>query len=196
MKKLMIAALAVAGMSAFAAEGFDPNGILAAEKVSLTLKQVNEKVDSIKYNGFVFWDTNGVTKAYVWDTKDQLKGEWKVKLPDAKKETTVKKAYVLKDLGEYDSEVYTTAASSKQGKSISFGKDYLGYGSGKMLMTIDMLKQKAKVAESVSGNMVNQAEREYGTWKMSYDSSTTKLIQKGYTVKDVLNKNKVEVWEL
>ena len=47
--------------------------------------------------------------------------------------------------------------------------------------------------------MVNQATHEYGTWKLSFDKSTTKAcdhnVNGKFTIQDVLIKNKVEFWD-
>ena len=197
MKKLMFAALAVASMSAIAAENFVPAAI---EKVQLKFKKVGkEKVESVNYNGFVFWkDEKTAPVAVIWDKKDQINCVTNVEAFG--KNVKLKKVAKTINLGDYSTTLYTSAANKKQGKGISFGKDYIGYGSGSCTLVGDFLSGEVlKLKESISGNIVNQAEREYGTWKLAFDKSTTKACaynrDGAYTIKDVLIKNKVEFWD-
>ena len=188
MKKLMFAALAVAGMSAVAAD-FKP---VAVEKLTLSFKQVNkEKVESVKYNGFVFTSDKGEQKAVIWNKKAQLACVTNEtafgKSVNLKKVYEIVPPYVVAD---YATEIFSGA--KKAGKSISFAKDYVGYGSGTYAAGTGFLIEK----ESISGNIVNQKTREYGTWKLAYDKSTVKKLEGKYTIKDVLVKNKVEFWDL
>lgn len=196
MKKLMFAALAVAGMSAFAAD-FAP---VAIEKLTLNLKQVNKaKVDSVKYNGFVFWDANGNTKAVVWDKNSKAMIQTNCTEKAFGKDVKIKKVYKLVELGDFEARI--DSGDKKQGKAIAFGNGYLGYGSGSALISADLVKGDiTKIKESISGNMVNVNEKDgrmYGTWKLSFDKSTSKKLDgKTITIKDVLVKNKVEFWDL
>ena len=197
MKKLMFAALAVAGMSAFAEAKY-----VAVEKLALTLKSINPaetKVVTEKVNGFVFTKADGAQEVYTWTTADKLgadewpdgaEGSWKS--ADGKK-IKVTKAYPLVNLGEYsEGEVINAKDSKKQGKKIAFGKDYVAFGTGSYAGGTGFLIAK----ESISGNIVAADLNKYGTWKVSYDNATTKLMaEKGWTVKDVLGKNKVEFWD-
>lgn len=194
MKKLMVAALAVAGMSAFAAD-FAP---VAVEKIQMTLKQVNQaKVDSVKYNGFVFWDKTGATKTVVWDKNSKAMIPTNCTETAFGKNVKLKKVYKTVDLGAYDADIF--AGQKKSGKYITFGegdKGYIGYGAGSVAAKADLMKGTLTIKESVSGNLVNKNERMYGTWKLSFDKSTTKNLAGKYTIKDVLVKNKVEFWDL
>ena len=195
MKKLMFAALAVAGMSAVAAD-FAP---VAIEKIQFSLKQVNKaKVDSVKYNGFVFWDANGNTKAVVWDKNSKNMIATNGQETAFGKTVKFKKVYQTVNLGEYDARIDN--GDKKQGKAIAFGDSYLGYGSGSAIISADLIKKNITgVKESISGNLVNVNEKDgrmYGTWKMSFDKSTTKKLDGKVTIKDVLVKNKVEFWDL
>ena len=196
MKKLMFAALAVAACNAFAMKDFQPQ---AVEKIQLTLKQVSSnKVESVKYKGFIFW-TEGMKDeiAVLWNTKDTIPTNG-TETAFGKK-VSFKKVYKTVNLGEYTSSLFTVSSNKKQGKGISFGKDYIGYGSGTCTLEGDFLQAEiSKIKESISGNMVNQAEREYGTWKLSFDKSTTKAcrgVSQAFNVSDVLKKNKVEFWD-
>ena len=197
MKKLMFAALAVAGMSAFA----ETNEYVAVEKLTLTLKSIttNEsKVVSEKINGFVFTKADGAQEVYTW-TKGvadmpadvETNNTWKA--ADGKK-IKVARAYPLVDLGAYEAgNVVNTKDATKQGKKITFGNDYVGFGAGSYKAGTGFLIEK----ESISGNIVAGDLCKYGTWKVSYDKSTTKLMkEKKWTVKDVLGKNKVEFWDI
>ena len=191
MKKLMFAALAVAGMSAVAAD-FAP---VAIEKVQFTLKQVNKaKVDSVKYNGFVFWDKDGNAKPIIWDknSKSMIPTNCTEKAFD--KDVNIKKVYQKVDLGAFDTDIFV--GDKKSGKYITFDKGYVGYGSGSVAAKADLMKGSLSIKESVSGNVVNKDGRIYGTWKMSFDKSTTKKLEGKYGIKDVLVKNKVEFWDL
>ena len=193
MKKLMFAALAVAGMSAVAAD-FAP---VAIEKVQFSLKQVNkEKVDSVKYNGFIFWGAKeGEMKAVVWDKNSKNMIPTNCTEKAFGKDVKLKKVYSLVDLGAYDADIYV--GNKKSGKYITFDKGYVGYGSGSVAAKADLMKGSLTIKESVSGNVVNKDDRKYGTWKMSFDKSTTKKLDgKTITIKDVLVKNKVEFWDL
>ena len=200
MKKLMFAALAVAGMSAVAAEGFNPDAAVAVEKIQLTLKAVNTNaLASVKLNGFVFTDTNQFQKAYVWSKAEaDMTGqdhEWLVTNKAQKvKKISLKKVSKLENLGAYNAEIFL--GQKKSGKSVNFDKGYVGYGSGSVSAWADLVKGNLKAKESVSGNIVNQAERKYGTWKLSFDKADTKLLSEGWTVKDILGKAKVEFWDL
>ena len=198
MKKLMFAALAVAGMSAVAAEEFVP---VAVEKVQLSLKQVNSnKVDSVKYNGFIFWDTNGVKKAVVWANNSKSMIETNTTEKAFGKDVRLKKVYRTVNLGEYDHRIDAPKDNKKQGKAIWFGDSYLGYGSGSAVIDADLVKgDLKKIKESVSGNMVNINKKDgrmYGTWKMTFDKSTSQKLDGKVGIKDVLVKNKVEFWDL
>ena len=196
MKKLMFAALAVAGMSAVAAD-FAP---VAIEKVQFSLKQVNAaKVDSVKYNGFIFWGANaGEMKAVVWDKNSKNMIPTNCTEKAFGKDVKLKKVYKTVNLGEYFARI--DDGDKKQGKGIQFGQDYLGYGSGSAVISADLVKGDiTKIKESISCNMVNVNEKDgrmYGTWKMSFDKSTTKKLDGKVTIKDVLVKNKVEFWDL
>ena len=194
MKKLMFAALAVAGMTAFA----DTNEtFVAAEKIQLTLKTVDkEKLNSVKLNGLVFIKEDLSVKVVTWGKETIAKAD-EHKCKDGKVIKN-KKFYVPVNLGAYDAKFYMEG-QKKQGKAISFGKDYIGYGSGSIVGTASTDDKVARnyTKESVSGNIVNQATRQYGTWKMSLDKSTGKLLkEKKYSMEDVLAKNKVEYWDL
>ena len=203
MKKLMFAALAVAGMSAVAAD-FAP---VAIEKVQFSLKQVNAaKVDSVKYNGFIFWGANaGEMKAVVWDKNSKAMIQTNCTEKAFGKDVKIKKVYQTVDLGDFEARI--DSGDKKQGKAIAFGNGYLGYGSGSALISADLVKGDiTKIKESISGNMVNVNKTDkdkdkdgqmYGTWKLSFDKSTSKKLDgKTITIKDVLVKNKVEFWDL
>ena len=196
MKKLMFAALAVAGMSAFAAENFVPK---AVEKVQLSFKKVSDKstkIESVKYNGFVFWkDANTDPVAVIWNKKDQLNCATNVTAFG--KSVKLKKVSKTVDLGKFViTSLDSISGGKKQGKGISFGENYKGYGSGSCTLTANVLTGDVlKLKESISGNMVNQDTHEYGTWKLSFDKSTTKNIASTYKISDVLIKNKVEFWD-
>ena len=195
MKKLMFAALAVAGMSAFA----ETNDYVAVEKLTLSLKAIttNEsKVVSEKINGFIFTKADGSREVYTWvkgvaAMPEGATNNWQA--ADGKK-IKVTKAYPLVDLGAYKAgNIVSTKDAKKQGKKITFDKGYVGFGAGSYKAGTGFLIEK----ESISGNIVAGDLCKYGTWKVSYDKSTTKLMtDKKWTVKDVLGKNKVEFWDL
>ena len=229
MKKLMFAALAVAGMSAVAdntnetvVADFKP---VVAEKLQISVKSVDpttEKVASTKINGFVFTDTNGVKQVYTWtkalNTKEPtgLVYEWTAGDGKQKIKTKAGKIYDLTPLGrelKYGCRFDELKGGKKQGKAIVFqdpsDKDsagkatfmhWAGYGSGSALYETLSTPHKDSIVgakESISGNIVkfNEDGGVYGTWKMSLDKGTTKLLANGWTVKDVLGKNKVEFWD-
>ena len=195
MKKLMFAALAVAGMSAFA----ETNDYVAVEKLTLSLKAIttNEsKVVSEKINGLIFTKADGAKEVYTWvkgvaEMPDGATNNWKT--ADGK-QIKVAKAYPLVDLGAYtEGNIVSSKDAKKQGKKIAFDKGYVGFGAGSYKGGTGFLIEK----ESISGNIVAGDLNKYGTWKVSYDKSTTKLMkEKKWTVKDVLGKNKVEFWDL
>ena len=199
MKKLMFAALAVAGMSAVAAE-FTPVAkdfkAKAAEKITLTLKQVTDaKLESVKFNGFIFWDNEGNQKVCIWDknSKKQITTgiPQEVSTKASKKPVNLKKVAPLVDLGAYSFDY--DPSSKKPGKWLKFGENYQGYGSGSLIVGTDTKIIYAK--ESISGNIVSIKDKQYGTWKMSIDNGAKKLFDKEYSVMDILIKNKVEFWE-
>lgn len=206
MKKLMFAALAVAGMSAFAA---DPELVLV-DKVQISLKVLKANaLESVKYKGFAFWNKGTGNEGLLadqpvfvlWDTKDKMTGEMTRVLPDKKgKETKVKnpfKGYIV------DGKLSELAVATKNGKvvkagqGVTFGTDLAGYGSGKRTMddkagaTTDLLKI---LSGTIAGNIAGVDSKQYGTWKIAFDKSSSKLVlDKKYTMHDILFKNKVEL---
>ena len=224
MKKLMFAALAVAGMSAVAADKAEFKPVVA-EKLTISVKTVDPtvtKVATTKINGFVFTDKDGKQQVYTWtkalntNEPDGLTYEWTAGDGKTKIKTKAGKLYDLTTLGrelKYGCRFDEIKGGKKQGKAIVFqdassdatGRStfmhWAGYGSGSAQYTTLSTPHKDSIVgakESISGNIVKFADNGgfYGTWKMSLDKSTTKnLTEKGWTIKDVLGKNKVEFWD-
>ena len=208
MKKLMIAALAVAGMSAFAA---DANYKAVVEKFQITVKAAQSNaVESIKMKGFAFWDYNATTgladqpTLVLWNTKDKVNAKAKPlvwKDPANGKEKKITSYYNGYVTPCKFTDLFVTVKKGKPGtagQGIEIGP-FVGYGTGKRTMadkagaTTDLLKL---ISGSIAGNIASTAARSYGTWKVSFDKSSTKLVlDKGYKMEDVLLKNKVEIVE-
>ena len=211
MKKLMIAALAVAGMSAFAADA-KYQAVVEKFQVSVKTCSPSNGLESVKLKGLAFWDlsdqaawTAGKPTLVLWDSKAKVTPKdpivWQDPAKAAGKTTKIKTYYPgyvapceLTDLFA----AMKKGKVAKMGQGITLadnsGNKYLGYGSGKR--TMQDKADKTALSGTIAGNIVSIDAKSYGTWKIAFDKSSTKLVlEKGYKMEDVLLKNKVEIVE-
>ena len=207
MKKLMVAALAVAGMSAFAADA-QYQAVVEKFQVSVKTCSPSNGLESVKYKGLAFWDLkdeaawkDGTPTLVLWDNKTKYQTEVKWTEPGKAKETTFKAGKL--NVGYVaPCELTDLFASMKKGKVAKMGQgivladmkgnEFQGYGSGKRTMA-DKASATA-ISGTIAGNIVSLDAKSYGTWKISFDKSSTKLVlEKKYAMEDILFKNKVEL---
>lgn len=173
MKKLMIAAVAVAAI-AVSAETTDWQ-VYSFTQTAKVFNAEKGKVDTAKTQGLV---------VYADDATQVLACTWAGKktatFTSANNEKKVGKKAFAGELAEI--ELFKDEQEAAKGKNVAFGYVFgknVGYGTG--------------TAKSVKGNFVG--EKVFGTWQLKLDAGSTKKFAKGTfkDLNDLLEAKNVEV---
>lgn len=193
MKKLMFAAVigTLAGVASADVISVTDKPI-AVDKVQIKLKAVDNKLDSVSYNGLLFWksETEAPT-LYAWNTKTGKMADKEMKYTYTSaaggKTATIKKPFNPRFIEQI---TFENENVSKDTKKMGVGFKMSGNKAGKMVAygAGKVAKLFTKKGVSLSGNVVAQEDFAYGTWKLSAMN-----VKDGWTVADVLAKNKVEM---
>lgn len=193
MKKLMFAAVVgtLAGVASADLIKVEDKPI-AVDKVQLKLKAVDQKLDSVSYSGLLFWKSeNEAPTLYAWNAKTGKMADKEMSYTYSTaaggKTIKVKKPFNPRFIEQI---TFDNENVSKDTKKMGVGFTMSGNKAGKMVAygAGKVAKLFTKKGVSLSGNIVAQEDFAYGTWKLS-----AMTVKDGWTVADVLAKNKVEM---